>query len=82
MRIIKNLHLGMTQKYLNIFYGEYLNVPLKRASKSTHRQRLFSIQDKIDNAKRVLKVIFKTKGKELYNEFVNEMTEDEAEYFK
>jgi len=29
-----------------------------------------------------MRVIFKTKGKNLYNEFVNKMTEDEAEYFK
>ena len=62
-------------------HGEYLNVPLKRASNATHRQR-FSIQDKVDNMTRVMKVVLKTKGKSLYDEFVNGMTEDEAEYFR
>lgn len=67
-------------KYI-LTHGDYLNVPLKRASKTTHRQRL-SMKDKVDNCKRILKVIFKNKGKNLYNEFVNDLTEDEAEYYR
>ena len=67
-------------KYI-LTHGDYLNVPLKRASDTTHRQRL-SLKDKVDNCKRIFKVIFKNKGKNLYNEFVNDLTEDEAEYYK
>jgi len=67
-------------KYI-LTHGDYLNVPLKRASKTTHRQRL-SIKDKVDNCKRILRVVFKNKGKNLYNEFVNDLTEDEAEYYR
>lgn len=67
-------------KYI-LSHGDYLNVPLKRASEATHRQRL-SIQDKVDNMKRILKVIVKSKGKNLYNEFVEGLTEDEAEYYR
>lgn len=67
-------------KYI-LSHGDYLNVPLKRASSATHRQRL-SIQDKVDNVKRIMGVIFKNKGKNLYDEFVNNLTEDEAEYYR
>jgi hypothetical protein len=67
-------------KYIQT-HGDYLNVPLKRASKATHRQRI-SIKDKVDNCKRILRIIFKNDGKNLYDEFVNGLTEDEAEYYR
>lgn len=67
-------------KYIQT-HGDYLNVPLKRASKATHRQRI-SIKDKVDNCKRILRTIIKNNGKNLYDEFVNGLTEDEAEYFR
>ena len=67
-------------KYI-LSHGDYLNVPLMRASSSTHRQRL-DLKDKIDTLKRITRQIVKTKGKNLYNEFVNNLTEDEAEIYR
>lgn len=58
---------------------EYLNVPLKRASKSTRRQR--GLGDRLERFKKVFNILRKGKGKDWYNEFVEGITEEERELY-
>lgn len=64
-------------KYI-LEHNEYLNVPLERASTSTRRQR--GVSDRVSRLKRVLKIFFKNKGQDIYDEFVNNLTQEEREF--
>ena len=58
-------------------HNEYLNVPLERASTATRRQR--GIGDRISRMKRMYKILIKNKS-EIYDEFVNNLTQEERQF--
>ena len=67
------------QDYI-IEHDEYLNAPLKRASKASRRQR--SIGDRVSRLKRFARILFKTNGKEMYDEFVDKLSPTEREFYE
>lgn len=65
------------QNYI-LQHPEYLNVPLERASNSTRRQR--GASDRISRIKRTFNIIFKNKGQDIYDEFVEGLTSEERKF--